>query len=68
MDNCVTNLCSETAKELLISGGIKWSSFMRHTYYNNEDGDETTPFRELVRHMPGKRAMKLRIYKRTICN
>ena len=58
MDNCVKNLCSETAKELLISGGIKWSSFMRHTY-SSEDGDETTPFRELVRHMPGKGAMKL---------
>lgn len=47
---------SETAKELLISGGIKWMSFMQHTY-NSEDGDETTPFRELVQHMPGTRVM-----------
>lgn len=43
---------SETAKELLISSCSKWKRFMEHTY-KGEDGDETTPFRELVRHMPG---------------
>ena len=51
------NLCSETAKELLISGGMRWSSFMQYTY-RSRDGDETTPFRELVRHMPGTLPIK----------
>ena len=29
-----------------------WSCVLRYTY-TNEDDEETTPFRELVQHMPG---------------
>lgn len=45
------HLHSETAKELLSRSA--WEHFLQYTY-TNEDGEETTPFRELVQHMPGK--------------
>ena len=41
---------SETAKELLSRGA--WWRVLQYTYIN-DDGEETTPFRELVQHMPG---------------
>ena len=45
-------ICSDTAKELLSSSRSQWKSLLQYTY-EGENGDETTPFRELVRRMPG---------------